>query len=409
MIRLPPDARLMIVDDGATNVELLTRMVQSAGVENVDGTTDPSRAVELYLRSAPDLVLLDLHMPGMDGVAVMEAIAEVRPADDFVPILVLTGDVTTEARGRALAAGANDFLTKPFDGTEVLLRIRNLLVTRFLHLRLWRENLDLTTRLRQHDERELRLTREREVRLDRIRAVLDGSELSIVFQPIVDLETGQVLGAEALARFDCDPRRPPDQWFAEAASVGLGVELELAAVELAIAAAENLPDEAYLAVNLSPEAVASGGIGGVVRRFDGFAGRLVVELTEHSRVDDYGPLSSALSELAKFGVRFAVDDAGSGFAGLQHLLRLAPDIIKLDLTLTRGIEVDPVRRALASSLVAFARDTGATITAEGIERAQEFSTLRALGVTAGQGYYVAAPAELPLHFNRLVVLSFNAE
>jgi EAL domain-containing protein (putative c-di-GMP-specific phosphodiesterase class I) len=126
------------------------------------------------------------------------------------------------------------------------------------------------------------------------------------------------------------------------------------------------------------------------------AGRLVVELTEHDRVDDYAYLLQALTRLRDLGARIAVDDAGSGFASLQHILNIRPDIIKLDLALTRDIDTDPARRALASSLVMFGRDIGAVIIAEGIETRDELDTIRALGLQHGQGFYLAHPSELPV-------------
>jgi signal transduction histidine kinase/DNA-binding response OmpR family regulator len=127
------DCRILVVDDEAANVELLTALLEDDGFRHVAGTRDPRRALELYDSFGPDLVLLDLHMPHLSGFAVMEQLAGRRAADDFLPILVLTADVNPEARLRALRQGASDFLTKPLDAVEVTLRIRNLLSTRVLH------------------------------------------------------------------------------------------------------------------------------------------------------------------------------------------------------------------------------------------------------------------------------------
>jgi EAL domain-containing protein (putative c-di-GMP-specific phosphodiesterase class I) len=122
---------------------------------------------------------------------------------------------------------------------------------------------------------------------------------------------------------------------------------------------------------------------------------VVIELTEHAPVDDYAAIGASLARLRDRGVRLAIDDAGAGFASLRHILRLAPDMIKLDVTLTGGIEADPVRNALASSLVLFAGKIGATITAEGIESQHDLDALRSLGVGFGQGFYLARPSDLP--------------
>jgi putative two-component system response regulator len=129
------DARILVVDDERVNVVLLERILEQDGYTNVKSTTDAHQAAILYDEFEPDLVLLDLHMPGLDGFAVMEQLAGRISSDSFLPILILTADIRPEIKRRALSAGAKDFVTKPFDRTEVLLRIQNLLETRFLHLR----------------------------------------------------------------------------------------------------------------------------------------------------------------------------------------------------------------------------------------------------------------------------------
>jgi len=133
------DARILVVDDERVNVILLERILEQDGYSNVKSTTDAYKAAVLYDEFEPDLVLLDLHMPGLDGFAVMAQLESRTPDDTFLPIIILTADIRPEVKRRALSAGAKDFVTKPFDRTEVLLRIQNLLQTRFLHLRLDRQ------------------------------------------------------------------------------------------------------------------------------------------------------------------------------------------------------------------------------------------------------------------------------
>jgi EAL domain-containing protein (putative c-di-GMP-specific phosphodiesterase class I) len=228
----------------------------------------------------------------------------------------------------------------------------------------------------------------------RIRAVLtDPHDIQMVFQPIVELRTNNVVGVEALARFAADPPRPPDEWFNEAASIGLGVELELAAIRVAVAHFDTLPEHLYLAVNLSPEAAVSPGLHDCLDAVP--LDRLVLEITEHAPVTNYDRLSLALEPLRARGCRVAIDDAGAGFASFRHILRLAPDVIKLDMSLTRDIERDPVKVALARSLVEFAAESRAVIVAEGMENADQIATLSGLGATYAQGYYLGRPAALP--------------
>jgi CheY-like chemotaxis protein len=249
--------RILIVDDEPANVRLLERILQGAGYTELYTTTDGRAVADLYRQIQPDIVLLDLHMPHLDGLAVLGQLQDLIPANAFVPVLVLTADATSRAREQALSTGAKDFLLKPFDRTEVLLRIHNLLETRALHVEIEKHNHDLREQLRVQVERDAGEAAEQAARYDRIRAVLDDGGPTMLFQPIADLVTGRVVGAEALARFAQAPRRPPDLWFAEASSVGLGAELELAAVKAALRRLHELPPDAYLAVNVSPPTVHS--------------------------------------------------------------------------------------------------------------------------------------------------------
>jgi EAL domain-containing protein (putative c-di-GMP-specific phosphodiesterase class I) len=145
-------------------------------------------------------------------------------------------------------------------------------------------------------------------------------------------------------------------------------------------------------INLGPAAVAAPPILEVLCSLP--PQRVVLELTEHVDIEDYPGLTGSILALRRVGVRIAVDDAGTGYSGLAHILKMAPDLIKLDRELVSNIDMDPVRRALAASLVAFAADTGAEITAEGVETADELEAVRRLGVHYAQGYHLGAPAPL---------------
>ncbi|MCW2696839.1 MAG: hypothetical protein JWR62_1924 [Modestobacter sp.] len=236
--------------------------------------------------------------------------------------------------------------------------------------------------------------RERRDRRARIQQVLDDGGPTMVFQPIVELATGRSVGAEALARFPVQPDRAPEEWFADAVDVGLGVELELAAIRAAVAQLDALPAGTYLSVNAGPDTVVSPQLHQLLSSAPG--NRLVVELTEHIAVADYAALTEALDALRCRGVRLAVDDAGSGFSSLRHILNLKPDIIKLDRALVEAIDTDPARRALAGSLLTFANEIGAQVIAEGIEKLREQTVLRRLGVRYGQGFHLGRPGPMPL-------------
>jgi len=228
----------------------------------------------------------------------------------------------------------------------------------------------------------------RDEQREEILSVLDDPPaLEMVFQPIVDLRTGRVAGYESLARFNRLPRRGPDVWFAQAQRCGLGAALEARAVELALAT-PGRPAGSYLTVNLSPSSLVTEEIRSVLpERLD----ELVIEITEHELVSDDPAITAAIAALRERGARLAVDDAGAGYAGLTHVMRLKPDVIKLDRALTSGVDADPVKAALIGSFVGYARDIRAVICAEGIETLEELTHLADLDVAFGQGYRLARP------------------
>lgn len=152
-------ARILVVDDEPANVRLLERILEMAGYSQVVGVTESRKVRGLLPEMRPDLILLDLHMPQVDGFVLLEEISRATGPDDYLPILVLTADVSESARERALSTGAMDFLTKPLQATEVMLRVRNLLATRFLHKKLQQQNEDLEglVRERTHELEEARV------------------------------------------------------------------------------------------------------------------------------------------------------------------------------------------------------------------------------------------------------------
>ena len=229
------------------------------------------------------------------------------------------------------------------------------------------------------------------VRLEEIQAhvlaIIEGHEFQPVFQPIVELESGRTVGYEALTRFT-DGRRP-DLWFADAAMAGVGVRLEVATMIAAQDDAAFLPPDAYLSLNVSPSLATA--FLPLVATLEAATRDTVLEITEQIPVESYAGLRAALDHL-RGHVRIAVDDAGAGYAGLQHILEIRPQIVKLDVALVRGVNSDPARRALISSMVAFAAETDCALVAEGVETESELAPLRELGVAYGQGYLFGRPA-----------------
>jgi EAL domain-containing protein (putative c-di-GMP-specific phosphodiesterase class I) len=235
-------------------------------------------------------------------------------------------------------------------------------------------------------------------RLARVQSLIDDDGFFIVHQPIHLLPGREIVGFECLSRFCAEPQRTPDVWFAEADEVGLREALEIAALRKALAILPDLPAGAYCSINASPATIRGDALPALLAIAP--ADRLVIELTENATVDDYDALSDALAPLRARGFRLAVDDAGAGYASMQHILQLRPDIIKLDMNLTRDIDSDPARKALASALIGFAHDVGSVIVAEGVETEAELRVLQAIGADAVQGYLLGRPQPLPASGDR---------
>lgn len=228
--------------------------------------------------------------------------------------------------------------------------------------------------------------------VERLQQVLESGGPDLVYQPIVALASLTRVGMEALSRFPVASDASVEQWFDEAVDVGLGVDLDLAVVDRAVRDLPQLPGD-YVSVNLTPQTAASAEFFALATGLP--LTRMVIEITEHQEVADYQVLAAALGPLRDAGLRIAVDDVGAGYASMRHILALVPDIIKIDRSLVAGLDHDPGRDALISGLTAFARATGASVVAEGIENAGELEALRTLGVSHGQGYHLGRP--MPLH------------
>lgn len=233
---------------------------------------------------------------------------------------------------------------------------------------------------------------EQQDRLARINEVINDHAYNVVYQPIVNVLQNSVVGYEALARFSGEPQRSPDLWFGEAEQVGLQCELEMALVQEALKGLGGIRQDRYLSLNVSPETILAGAVETLL---DGHPlDRLMLEVTEHASVRDYDLITEALEPMRAKGLLLAVDDAGAGYASFRHILKLKPDVIKLDGSLIRNIDTSRDCRALASALIRFGQDTGCKIVAECVETEAELAILRELQVSKAQGYLLGSPMPL---------------
>ncbi|HEX2032361.1 MAG TPA: EAL domain-containing protein [Actinomycetota bacterium] len=377
--------RVLLAEDEPTVAHVLGELISGdPSMELVGVARDAAEAAEMAGRTTPDVAVVDVKMPGGGGP---RAAREIRERSPGTAILALSAYEDQSSVLQMLRVGAVGYLVKGGTVDQILEGIRR--AVRGQSVLSAEVAGNVVRELAAHLARDERTSEQVEDRRRRVLSLLSGGGPDIALQPIAELATGRVVGVEALARFREPPQRP-DLWFEEAAAVGLRTELEVAALRSALDRLPALPSGAYLSVNMSPAIAAEEAARETLAQTS--SDRVVLEITEHAPVEDYDVLGQVLADVRSQGTRLAVDDAGAGFASLRHILRLEPDIIKLDITLTRAIDQDRARRALASGLIAFASEIGAAIVAEGIETREEIQALQDLGVEYGQGYFLARPA-----------------
>lgn len=233
---------------------------------------------------------------------------------------------------------------------------------------------------------------------DRVRLMVSSGDFYPVYQPIYGLVDGKLVAAEALTRFDSEPPVPPSQWFAKAAQLGLGTELEIAAIEKGVASAGRLPAHVWVTVNASATTLGQPQLKSIVRNSPR---TVLLELTELEPVLDYQQLFGAVTALRESGAKIAIDNVGASLTSLKHVARMAPDVVKIDGTLTNDARGDEVRWSLTKRLLRYAHSSGAMIVAEGIEDPEDLETWRELGAFAAQGYLLGRPG--PITFAEQVV------
>jgi EAL domain-containing protein (putative c-di-GMP-specific phosphodiesterase class I)/ActR/RegA family two-component response regulator len=381
-----PAITVVVADDEPHVVDYLRTVLHLEGFVLVGTASDADGAIREVTHLHPDVALLDLHMPG-GGLHAAQLIGALAPD---TRIVVFSADADEPAVMPLLRAGIHGFVVKGAPPDRIGEAIRSAVEgAAYLAPAVSQVALGaLTARLDAEEREQLRRRRER----DQVDELIAQARFATVVQPIFDLVSSAPMAVEALTRFTAVPSRTPDEWFDRAEQAGRRVPLELAVSRAALTLIEDLPPAVDLAVNVSPATVLSGRLDEVL--IDRPLERVVLELTEHSRVDDYGRLASALRPWRERGARLAVDDAGAGYASFTHVLHLRPELIKLDTDLVRDIHVDPSKQAMARALVGYAREMGVDVVAEGIETEAEQRAVAHLGVRYGQGYHLGRPRPL---------------
>jgi EAL domain-containing protein (putative c-di-GMP-specific phosphodiesterase class I)/CheY-like chemotaxis protein len=382
--------RVLIADDQDFLAAGKVAALDSFGEFELVGVAgSPLEAGGLAALTRPDVALVDVGLQGGAEVA----LDEILSASPATRVLACSGVSDQDAVTGMLRAGASGSVVRDAPAETLAAALRGAPRGGSIY-----RDRDVGEHGLIHDlldqVRETNLAREaRALRRARIRSVIDGGGPDIVFQPIVDLDLRRVVGHEALSRFAATPKRGPAQWFAEAHEVGLGVELELWAVRMACERSHALPKATFLAVNVSPVTAEQPALLDLLDC--AYVDHVVLEVTEHAPVENYPRFRIAIGRVREHGARLAIDDAGAGFASLRHILELNAELIKLDGSLTHSLEADPRRRSLASALIEFGRESGASVLAEHIESEMQLCELRRLGVTYGQGYHLGRPHAEP--------------
>ena len=381
--------RIAVADDDAAVRDALHTMIDSEDwLDWVGDGADSNQAISLCLAVRPDIILVDMKMPGGGGPRAVSEIAKVSKRTRCISLSAFDDRPSVL---QMLRAGALAYVVKGAPVEDVL--------TTIVQVYLGQSTLSPTVaRTVVHElagqlEKEETEARAQRKKRERLLSALATGRLAVVYQPVVRLSDGRTIGYESLARFNDPGHESPGEWFDDAREVGLTAELEFASVRQALASLGDVPVETWLSVNLSPASI-------LIPEFEHLishqlAQRMVIEVTEHAPVDDYRALAVALQGFRAAGGRLAVDDVGAGYSSLHHILELGPDFIKLDVVLARDIETDAKRRALASCLAVFAQSLGITAIAEGVETAGQLQGLSALGIRHGQGYFLARPGPIP--------------
>jgi EAL domain-containing protein (putative c-di-GMP-specific phosphodiesterase class I)/CheY-like chemotaxis protein len=379
--------RVLIADDQELPAAATTATLdEREGFELVGVAASAAQAGEFAEATRPHVALVDVRLPG-GGEAAVRAILVASPG---TRVVARSGAAEHKELVVMLQAGAGGCISREAPALELASALRSATAGPGLN--------GAGAGLAPHDVvgQLHAANRAHEMRISkraRVRRVMERDELEIVFQPIVALDSREIVGYEALSRFNAEPRRGPEAWFAEAHEVGLGPELELWAVRRACERSRVLPPDVFMAVNVSPVTAERPDLLALLAGCG--LDHVVLEVTEHARVDDYPRFRVAIARVRELGASLAVDDAGAGFASLRHILELDAELIKLDCSLTRSLEADPRRRSLASALIEFGRESGASVLAEHIESELQLVELRRLGVQYGQGYHLGRPQSVP--------------
>ena len=374
--------RVLVVDDDPAMRRLCSRILGQEGWHVV--AVDNGREAVAYLEGARgqlDCVLSDIQMPELDGFGLAAAVLHV---DEDLPVLLMTGDPSLDGAVRAIDSGAVSYIAKPFDHETLASAVARA------------ARRHGTARMRRRAEAVHRgIFGEGEEVADRAnlagRLRLAFDQAWMAFQPIVDVTTGRIYAYEALVRTEEATLRRPDILIGAAERLGRIHELGRTVRAAVARAVPDAPADVLLFVNVhglertDEELFAASGV------LSPHAARVVLEITERTGLDEVAA-PTRVAMLRKLGYRIAIDDLGAGYAALGALATIEPEIVKLDMSLIRGIDENPTKRRVVGAIATLCRELGGRVVAEGVETLGERTAVVDAGIELIQGYLLAKPA-----------------
>jgi EAL domain-containing protein (putative c-di-GMP-specific phosphodiesterase class I)/CheY-like chemotaxis protein len=371
-------AEILIVDDEPVTARGYARALGAAGYR-VTVANDGREAAGLTKQKGFDVIISDIAMPDMDGLALLRAI---REGDLDVPMIFMTGSPAIETAMEAIEYGAFRYLLKPV-APEALLQVVERAVTFHKLARVRREATKIQVPDGAHP------IGDRAGLEARFTSAVE--KLWVATQPIVSWSGKSTFAYETLLRTDEETLRSPLDFFDAAERLGRAPELGRIIRGHVAKLLVTAPPGAHIFVNLHPSDLEDAELYADDGALTPFAPQVVLEITERAALDQIHELASRVTRLRTLGYRIAIDDLGAGYAGLTSFAQLEPEVVKVDMSLVRGIDRSAVKQKLVRSIIALCTELGIQLVAEGIETPEERDTLITLGGDLCQGYLFARP------------------
>lgn len=370
--------RVLIVDDDAAVLQASSLLLGRAGF-SVDSATSGERAMQFLQSNGYSAILSDINMEGMSGLDLLRAI---RERDLDTPVILFTGGPSLSTAIDAMAWGAHRYLLKPVAPEELVEAVtRAVLLSDLARLKREAFALQGTSVLPVDDREELDRTFTRA--LDRVQ---------IVFHPIFSMKERRAIGYEALVRSDEPTLSHPIALLDTAGLLGRHEDLTRAIYTRVAERAIDLPAGRLLFVNVHPPDLLDPSLHGMGSPLAPFADRIVLEITERASIERMGDITDVVRDLRLLKYRLAVDDLGTGYAGLASFTQLSPEIVKLDRSLITGIHSNPVKQRVVRAMNSLCADLGMKVISEGVETVAERDALMELGADLLQGYLFGQPS-----------------